>query len=173
MQSDFFPPGWAHSTAIYEVNVRQYTPEGTFDAFANHLPRLKAMGVQTLWFMPIHPIGKEKRLGTLGSYYSISDHKAINPEFGTMEDFKQLIATAHTLGFKVMIDWVANHTSWDHVWTKEHPDFYIRDSNGNFQPPYDWYDVIQIDHNNPAEQEAMMEAMEFWLRECEIGRAHV
>jgi alpha-amylase len=168
MQSFFLPPGWANSTTIYEVNMRQYTPEGTFNAFANHLPRLKAMGVQTLWFMPIHPIGKEKRLGTLGSYYSISDHKAINPEFGTMDDFKNLVTAAHTMGFKIMIDWVANHTSWDHVWTKAHPEFYIRDTNGNFQSPYDWYDVIQLDHNSQAEQEAMMEAMEFWIRECDI-----
>ncbi len=168
MQSFFSPPGWAHSTNIYEVNVRQYTHEGTFNAFAQHLPRLKDMGVQTLWFMPIHPIGKVKRIGTLGSYYSISDHKAVNPEFGTLDDFKRLIKTAHASGFKIMIDWVANHTSWDHVWTKEHPEFYAKDSHGNFHPPYDWSDVIQIDHNNQAEQEAMMDAMQFWIQECDI-----
>jgi glycosidase len=168
MHSDFSPPAWAHSTNIYEVNVRQYTPEGTFNAFANHLPRLKQMGVQTLWFMPIHPIGKERRIGTLGSYYSISDHKAINPEFGTMEDFKNLVTKAHSMGFKIMIDWVANHTSWDHVWTKEHPEYYAKDAEGNFHPPFDWSDVIQIDHACITEQEAMLEAMEFWIRECDI-----
>lgn len=168
MQSYFSPPGWANSTTIYEVNVRQYTPEGTFNAFANHLPRLRAMGVQTLWFMPIHPIGKEKRIGALGSYYSISDHKAVNPEFGTLDDFKRLIETAHSMGFKIMMDWVANHTSWDHVWTKEHPEYYAKDSDGNFHPPFDWSDVIQIDHNCMEEQEAMIEAMQFWIKEYDI-----
>lgn len=168
MQSVFSPPDWAHRGNIYEVNVRQYTPEGTFNAFSEHLPRLKAMGVQTLWFMPIHPIGKIKRLGTLGSYYSISDHKAVNPEFGNLDDFKKLVASAHSLGFKIMIDWVANHTSWDHVWTKEHPDYYEKDSQGNFHPPFDWSDVIQIDHNSVAEQDAMIDAMQFWIKECDI-----
>lgn len=168
MQSEFSPPEWTKSSNIYEVNLRQYTPEGTFNAFANHLPRLKAMGVQVLWFMPIHPIGKIKRLGTLGSYYSISDHKAVNPEFGVLDDFKKLIEAAHALGFKIMIDWVANHTSWDHVWTQEHPDYYERDSQGNFHPPFDWTDVIQIDHNSAAEQEAMLDAMQFWITECDI-----
>lgn len=168
MVSEFSTVAWGHSTNIYEVNVRQYTPEGTFNAFAQHLPRLKDMGVKTLWFMPIHPIGKEKRIGSLGSYYSISDHKAVNPEFGTSDDFKKLISAAHLSGFKILIDWVANHTSWDHVWTKEHPAYYIRDQYGNFQSPYDWHDVIQIDHNSMEEQVAMIDAMEFWVREFDI-----
>jgi glycosidase len=168
MPSTFQPLAWVHSTNIYEVNVRQYTHEGTFNAFASHLPRLKEMGVQTLWFMPIHPIGKEKRLGTLGSYYSISDHQAINPEFGTLDDFKQLVSSAQELGFKIIIDWVANHTAWDHVWTKEHLDFYEKDSSGNFHPPFDWEDVIQIDHKSIAEQAAMIDAMKFWVKECDI-----
>lgn len=168
MQQEFSPPGWALSTNIYEVNLRQYTTEGTFKAFASHLPRLKAMGVQTLWFMPVHPIGKMKRIGTLGSYYSISDHKAVNPEFGTLDDFKDIIIQAHSMGIRVMMDWVANHTSWDHVWTKDHPEYYVRDSHGNFQSPYDWQDVIQIDHNSIGEQQAMIEAMQFWVNECDI-----
>ena len=168
MPSVFQTLDWVCSTNIYEVNLRQYTHEGTFNAFARHLPRLKDMGVYTLWFMPIHPIGKIKRIGTLGSYYSISDHKAINPEFGSLDDFNKLISTAHEMGFKIIIDWVANHTAWDHVWTKEHPEFYVKDSHGNFQSPYDWNDVIQIDHNNLAQQEAMMDAMKFWIRECGI-----
>ncbi|OQY94520.1 MAG: 1,4-alpha-glucan branching protein [Sphingobacteriales bacterium UTBCD1] len=168
MQSEFLSPGWVHSTNIYEVNLRQYTAEGTFKAFANFLPGLKNIGVQTLWFMPVHPIGKVKRIGTLGSYYSISDHKAVNPEFGTLEDFKDLINLAHSMGFRIMMDWVANHTSWDHVWTGGHPEFYVRDSHGNFQSPYDWQDVIQIDHSSDGEQEAMMDAMQFWVEECAI-----
>ena len=177
MPSAFKTLDWVQKTNIYEVNVRQYTHEGTFNAFAKHLSGLKDMGVHTLWFMPIHPIGKIKRLGTLGSYYSISDHKAINPEFGTVEDFKALVNEAHQMGFKIMIDWVANHTAWDHVWTKEHPEFYLQDAEarlndevgqGNFVSPYDWKDVIQIDHSNTAQQEAMIDAMKFWVEECDI-----
>lgn len=168
MQSEFTPPGWAPNTNIYEVNLRQYTPEGTCHAFAAHLPRLKAMGVQTLWFMPIHPIGKVNRLGTLGSYYSISDHQAVNPEYGTLDDFKTLVEEAQKMGFKIMLDWVANHTAWDHVWTKTNPEYYVRDMYGNFQSPFDWKDVIQIDHNSEEEQEAMINAMQFWIQECNI-----
>jgi glycosidase len=157
-----------HTTNIYEVNLRQYTTEGTFNAFAKHLPRLKKMGVQTLWFMPIHPIGKEKRLGILGSYYSISDHKAVNPEFGTLDDFKRLISAAHKLGFKIIIDWVANHTSWDHIWAKKHSEFYEKDSGGNFHSPFDWEDVAQLDHKNAGQQAAMIDAMKYWVNECDI-----
>lgn len=168
MASEFKPVDWAYATNIYEINVRQYTTEGTFNAFANHLPRLKDMGVEILWFMPIHPIGEVKRIGSLGSYYSIKDYKAINPEFGSMADFKELVRSAHEMGFKVIIDWVANHTSWDHVWTTTHPDFYEKDWAGNFISPYDWGDVIQINHNNIAQQDAMIEAMRFWLMECDL-----
>src|ERR1700730_13001628 len=164
----FKPVAWAHVTNIYEVNTRQYSREGTFNAFAKDLSRLKEMGVQTLWFMPIHPIGEVKRIGSLGSYYSIKDHKAINPEFGTMDDFKRLVKQAHAIGFKMLIDWVANHTSWDHAWTKEHPEFYERDSTGGFRSPFDWQDVIQLDHHSGAEQDAMIDAMKFWIREAGI-----
>src|SRR4051812_38680069 len=115
MNSEFKTVDWAHSTNIYEVNLRQYTNEGTFKAFAEHLPRLKNMGVETLWFMPIHPIGLQNRKGSLGSYYSISDYKNVHPDYGSLEDFKQFVESAHKMGFKIMIDWVANHTSWDHV----------------------------------------------------------
>ncbi len=168
MNTLFKPVSWANTTNIYEVNVRQYTAEGTFNAFAKHLLRLKGMGVKTLWFMPIHPIGNVKRISTLGSYYSIKDYKAINPEFGVLDDFKKLVEQAHAFEFKVLIDWVANHTSWDHVWTNEHPDFYERDDSGNFKYPYDWNDVIQINHQNNEQQEAMIDAMKFWVNECDI-----
>jgi glycosidase len=164
----FQPAPWVCHTNIYEVNLRQFTAEGTFHAFARHLPRLKDMGVQTLWFMPLHPIGKSKRLGSLGSYYSISDHKAVNPEFGTLKDFQWLVQVAHDMGFKILMDWVANHTAWDHVWTASHPHFYIKDENGFFTSPYDWEDVIQLDHSNAAQQEAMLDAMQFWLTACDI-----
>ena len=168
MNPEFKTLDWARSSNIYEINVRQYTAEGTFNAFAKHLPRLKDMGVQILWFMPVHPIGKLNRLGSLGSYYSIQDYKAINPEFGSLDDFKELVLAAHELGLKVVIDWVANHTSWDHVWTSTHKDYYQLDGTGNFRSPYDWRDVIQINHESVPQQDAMIDAMKYWLLECDI-----
>ena len=159
----FTQPAFLRNSNFYEVNVRQYTPEGTFKAFEQHLPRLKDMGVEILWMMPIHPIGVEKRKGTLGSYYSIKNHRAINPEFGTEEDFKDLVIKVHSLGMKIIIDWVANHTSWDNVWTQTNPEFYVKDGEGNFIAPYDWGDVIQLDHNNGNEQDAMIDAMKYWI----------
>ena len=160
--------GWVTNTNIYEVNIRQYSPEGTFNAFAGSLPRLQDMGVEVLWFMPVHPIGKINRKGSMGSYYSIMDHKGINPEFGTAADFKNLVSQAHALGMKVIMDWVANHASWDHVWTKDHPAYFERDEQGNFKSPYDWSDVIQIDHHNAAQQDAMIDAMQYWVTGFDI-----
>lgn len=153
---------------MYEVNLRQYTNEGTFGAFEKELPRLKDMGIEVLWFMPVTPISREKRLGTLGSYYACSDYTSTNPEFGSIDDFRQLVQTAHRLGFKVLIDWVANHTGWDHRWTKEHPDFYKRNYEGNFYDPNGWEDVIDLNYDNPALRTAMIEAMRFWVTECDI-----
>ena len=153
---------------MYEVNIRQYTPEGTFNAFAQHLPRLREMGVKILWIMPIHPIGITKRKGIMGSYYSIQNHKAVNTEFGTDEDFKNLVLNVHALGMKIIIDWVANHTSWDNVWTKTNPEFFVKDEDGNFIAPYDWDDVIQIDHNNVNEQAAMIDAMQYWITDFDV-----
>ncbi|KAA3621967.1 MAG: hypothetical protein DWQ02_26815, partial [Bacteroidetes bacterium] len=109
-------PDWSEYASLYEVNVRQYTEEGTFEAFAKHLPRLRELGVDILWFMPIHPIGEKNRKEPMGSYYSVKDYKGINPEFGTLEDFKELVNKCHGLGFKVVIDWVANHSAWDIDW---------------------------------------------------------
>lgn len=162
-------PDWVRSTNIYEVNVRQYTAQGTFSAFEDHLPRLKDMGVHTLWFMPITPIAQKNRKGPLGSYYACSDYTAINPEFGTLEDFKRLVATAHRMGFKVIIDWVANHTGWDHRWTTEHPDYYLRDSaTKDFKIASGMDDIIELDFNNPEVVKAMIDAMKFWVKECDI-----
>ncbi|HEX7906120.1 MAG TPA: alpha-amylase family glycosyl hydrolase [Chitinophagaceae bacterium] len=169
MTSNFVPIDWVHTTNIYEVNVRQYTEAGTFNAFAASLPRLKDMGVHTLWFMPVQPVGKKNRKGTLGSYYSISDYLAINPEFGTLDDFKSVVKQAQSIGFKVIIDWVANHTSWDHVWTVEHPDFYSKDENGQFRPPYpDWADVIHLNYENKGLRNKMIDAMKYWINETGI-----
>ena len=109
-------PDWSRNAVIYEVNVRQYTPEGSFNAFARELPRLRDLGVDILWFMPIHPISEVNRKGTLGSYYAVADYKAVNPEFGTLDDFKRVVDRAHALGMKVIIDWVPNHTGCDNIW---------------------------------------------------------
>ena len=159
---------WVYDATIYEVNIRQYTPEGTFTAFCNHIPRLKELGVDILWFMPIQPIGKEKMKGTLGSYYSIQNYTQANPDFGTLDNFKQIVKVAHDNGMKVILDWVANHTSHDAVWTKEHKDWYATDSLGNIVSPYDWTDVAKLDYNNKDMREAMKQAMIFWLKETDI-----
>ncbi len=159
---------WMKDAVVYEVNVRQYTEEGTFNAFSEHLPRLKEMGVNVLWFMPIHPISSTKRIGPLGSYYSIKDYKGINHEFGTKEDFKKLVDKAHDMGFKVIMDWVANHTGWDHPWITNHPDWYVRDSKGNIKYPETWEDVAQLDYSNEEMRKEMIKAMKYWVKEFDI-----
>jgi len=162
-------PEWSMNANIYEVNVRQYTPEGTFEAFAEHLERLEDMGVDILWFMPIQPIGEKNRKGSLGSYYSIKDYTAANPEFGTLADFQQIVDEAHARGMYVILDWVANHTAWDHYWTETNPDFYETDEDGNFHPPNeDWSDVLQLDYENEALRDAMIGEMRFWVEEIGI-----
>ena len=161
-------PSWSYGATIYEVNIRQYTPEGTFAAFEKHLPRLQELGVKILWLMPIHPIGELERKGSLGSYYSIKDYKGVNPEFGTFDDFKRLVNRAHELDMKVIIDWVANHTSHDNHLVFEHPDWFTRDSVGNLISPFDWSDVVQLDYNNQDLREYMIGALEFWVKEANI-----
>lgn len=160
---------WSRSATIYEINTRQYTPEGTFKAFAQSLPKLKEMGIGILWFMPIHPIGVLNRKGSLGSYYSVKDYTAVNPELGTAEDFKSVVKQAHNLGMYVIIDWVANHTAWDNVWTKTHPDFFTKDRNGKFVPPVaDWSDVIDLNYDNKELWYSMRDAMKYWIEEYDI-----
>jgi cyclomaltodextrinase / maltogenic alpha-amylase / neopullulanase len=162
-------PEWSKNATIYEVNIRQCTPEGTIKAFEKQLPGIKKMEIDILWLMPINPIGKLNRKGTLGSYYSISDYKAVNPEYGTLDDLKKLVKEAHKMGMKVILDWVANHSSWDNVWTKTNPDFYTKDSAGNFKPPVaDWTDVIGFNYKNPKLWVAMEDAMEYWIKECDV-----
>jgi len=156
-------PGWIMQGNIYEVNVRQYTPQGTFNAFAKSLDRLKAMGVQTVWFMPINPISKVDRKGSLGSYYAVSNYTTINPEFGNFNDFRQLVKTIHAKGMKVIIDWVPNHTGADHYWIKKRPNFYVKDKNGKPAIPYGWDDTRQLDYKNREMQDSMINAMKFWL----------
>lgn len=160
---------WINNTNVYEVNLRQYTKEGTFNAFSRELPRLKEMGVSTLWFMPITPIAQKNKKGSLGSYYACSDYTAINPEFGTLDDFKALVKQAHSMGFKVIIDWVANHTGWDHVWTKTHPEYYEKDSaTKDFKIASGMDDIIELDYKNPDMRKAMIDAMKYWVTECDI-----
>jgi len=162
--SEVVHPEWSKNSVLYEVNVRQYTDEGTFNAFAKHLPRLKALGVDVLWFMPTFPIGFLNRKGELGSYYSVKDFMDVNPEFGTLDDFKAVINKAHELGMYVMLDWVPNHTSWDNALATEHPDWYKKDSLGKFIAPYDWTDVIQLDWSQKGLQDYMVEALAFWVK---------
>jgi alpha-amylase len=169
MSYDFKPLDWTHNTNIYEVNIRQYTKEGSFKAFMNDLPRLRDMGVQTLWFMPITPIAQKNKKGVLGSYYAASDYVSVNPEFGTLDDFRILVREAHGQGFKVIIDWVANHTGWDHKWTIEHPDYYEKDAaTGDFKIASGMDDIIELNFHNPELVAEMIEAMQFWVRECNI-----
>jgi alpha-amylase len=168
MSSEFKTVDWAAGSNIYEVNVRQYTDEGTFKAFEKELPRLSEMGVEILWFMPVTPISLEKRQGSLGSYYACCDYTSINPEFGSLNDFKKVVNTAHELGMKVIIDWVANHTGYDHQWTIEHPEFYKKNKQGAFYDAFGWVDVIDLDYSNAELRETMIEAMRFWLKECKI-----
>ena len=168
MDSEFHPPEWAVDSNIYEVNLRQYTAEGSFQAFAKHLPRLRDMGVEILWFMPVTPISLLGRLGTLGSYYACSDYLTTNPEFGTIEDFQKLIVEAHQLGLKILIDWVANHTGRDHVWTTKHPEYYKKNAEGQFFDANGWADVIDLDYDSPALQTEMINCMRFWVENCHI-----
>jgi glycosidase len=168
MDSFFHPLPWSADSNIYEVNLRQYTPEGTFRAFETHLPRLRDMGIEMLWFMPITPISLKGRIGSLGSYYACSDYLSVNSEFGVLEDFKSLVQSAHRLGFKVLIDWVANHTGWDHRWTIEHPEFYRRNADGNFFDAHGWQDVIDLNYELPLLHETMIQCMKFWVDTCDI-----
>lgn len=166
---DFRPPEWSYDQAIYEMNVRQYTEEGNFKAFEKHLPRLKELGADILWLMPIHPIGEKNRKGTLGSYYSVRDYKAVNPEFGTLDEFKYLVKMIHKMGMYVIIDWVANHTAWDNQWIEEHPEYYTQDSLGNIiSPNPDWTDVADLNDDNKELWTEMIDALKFWVEECDI-----
>jgi alpha-amylase len=159
---------WTESAVIYEVNIRQYTPEGTINAFVEQLPKLKAMGVNILWLMPIFPIGEKNRKGSLGSYYSVKDYMAVNPELGTMEDIDNLIKEAHGLDMYVILDWVANHTAWDNPLMDQHPDWYKKDSLGKILSPYDWTDVAQLNYDNKELRNYMVDAMKFWVEEEDV-----
>ena len=162
-------PLWSRNAVIYELNIRQITAEGTFRAAMGQLPRLKQLGVDVLWLMPIYPVGEEARKGSLGSYYSVRDYCDVNSEFGTMEEFDALVAEAHRLGLKVLLDWVANHTSRDAKWLTEAPaDWYERDESGEAKVPWDWSDTAQLNYANRAVWQGQIDAMSFWLREHDV-----
>jgi len=167
-------PEWVKKSVIYEINTRQYSPEGTFKALEADLPRIKDLGIDVLWLMPIFPIGEKNRKFTegaktsLGSYYSVKDYRLINPEFGTADDFKSFVAKAHMMGFKIIIDWVANHTSRDNLWIADHPDWYKKDKNGNIAAPFDWTDCAQLDYSKKELRKSMIAAMIFWVKNFDI-----
>jgi glycosidase len=166
---------WSRRAVVYEVNVRQFTPEGTLRAIEPHLPRLKSLGVDVIWLMPVQPIGRKNRKGTMGSYYSISDYTAINPEFGTMADFDALVAAAHREGLKVLLDWVPNHTAFDHPWITQHKDWYVTRADGtivnardNEGHDTDWTDVAELNYDNPELRRAMIDAMRWWIEKGHV-----
>jgi len=164
-------PEWSKDATMYELNVRQFSKEGTFNAIIPHLPRLKKMGIDVVWLMPIQPIGVKNRKGSLGSYYAVKDYKAVNPEFGSMDDFKKLVKSVHDLDMKIIIDWVANHSSPDNVWVDQgHKDWYTLDSAGNLQPTIgtDWWDVADLNYDNKEMRNAMIDAMKFWVTETNL-----
>lgn len=169
-------PDWHKNATIYEVNMRQFTPEGTFQSFESHIPRLKEMGIDILWFMPINPISVKNRKGEMGSPYAIADYKAVNPDMGTMDDFKHMLQAIHDAGMYCIIDWVPNHTGWDNPWITEHPDWYTQDKDGNIIDPIDyntgkswgWTDVADLNYDNQEMRLAMIDAMKWWITDVGI-----
>ena len=162
-------PEWVAHATIYEVNVRNFTPEGSFRAFEKHLPHLQQMGIGIVWLMPVHPIGEVERKGPLGSPYAVRVYFAVNPEFGTLDDLRHLVQAAHALGMKVILDWVANHTSRDNALIAEHPNWYQHDAAGQLIPPVaDWTDVVALDYRNREMRRYMIEALAWWIREADI-----
>ena len=194
-QEDFQPINdqVMESAVIYEANIRQYSPEGTLDAFTKDIPQLKELGVKIIWLMPVYPISLKNRKATpdksiedidepnkeekyLGSYYAIADYTAINPNFGNLQDFEELVETAHDNDMYVILDWVANHTGWDHHWMEEHPEYYTKDEDGNITDPinpdtgekWGWTDVADLDYDNKDLWDAMKDEMKFWVEKYDV-----
>ncbi len=163
-------PEWSKNATIYQINTRQFTPEGTFKAAETQLPRLKDLGADILWLMPIHEIGKVNRKGTLGSPYAVKDYYSVNPEFGNLDDLKHFVSAAHNLDMHVILDWVPNHTAWDSVLMSEHPEWFDRDWKGDFHPTpwWNWTDIVDLDYLQPGLRKYMTEAMKFWVTEAGI-----
>ncbi|WP_432381407.1 alpha-amylase family glycosyl hydrolase [Duganella sp. P38] len=170
-------PAWSRSSNVYEVNLRQYSQEGTLNALTADLPRLKKLGVDIIWLMPLHPIGEQNRKGALGSYYAVKDYTAVNPEFGSLDDVRKLVKQAHALGMHVILDWVGNHTACDHPWAAQHPDWYKKNEQGQIAAvsfkngageTEQWADVIGLDYGNKELWPAMTSAMAFWVRDVGV-----
>jgi glycosidase len=161
---------------IYEANIRQYSSEGTFEAFTKNIPELKKLGVNIIWLMPIHPISVKNRKGKLGSPYSVDDFRKTNPDFGTAEDFDSLVETAHANGMYVVIDWITNQTGWNHRWINEHPEYYVRNEKGEILDPsnsktgesWGWTDVAELNYDNPELRQKMIQEMLYWIRTHQI-----
>ena len=168
-QNNYTHPEWSYSAILYEMNVRQLTAEGTLRAAENRLEFLREMGIDAIWLMPVYPIGEVERKGSLGSYYSISDYKAINPEFGDMADFDSFVAKAHSLGMKVLLDWVANHTARDAKWLKtKSADWYEREEDGTAKVPWDWTDTAKLNYSNRDVWRGQIDAMRFWIEKHNV-----
>ena len=163
-------PDWVKNATIYELNIRQFSQEGTFKAIEKQLPRLKKMGINIIWLMPVQPIGVVNRKGSLGSYYSVKDYLKVNPEFGTDADFRSLVKAIHAQEMYVILDWVANHSSWDNMLATQHPEWYTKSREGRFQPtPWrDYDDIIDFDYSQPGLRKYMTEALKFWVKEYDI-----
>lgn len=163
-------PQWSRDAVIYQLNQRQLTAEGTFAAAEAHLSRIRGLGATIVWLMPINPIGEQQRKGELGSPYAVQDYYRVNPEFGDLDDLRHFVTTAHELGLHVILDWVANHTAWDNVLVRDHPEWYSRNWRGDFTPTpwWDWDDVIDLDYSNPGLRRYMTEAMAYWVREAGV-----
>ena len=163
-------PEWSKNAIIYQINTRQFTPEGTFRAAEKQLPRLKELGVDIVWLMPINKIGVRNRKGTLGSPYAVQDYYSVNPEFGTLDDLKHFVDAAHQQHMSVILDWVANHTAWDNVLVSQHPEWYMRDWKGDFTPTpwWDWSDIINLDYSHEGLRKYMTDALKYWVREANI-----
>jgi glycosidase len=170
-------PAWSRSSNVYEVNPRQFSKEGTLNAVTASLPRLKQMGVDIVWLMPIHPIGQKNHKGTLGSYYAVQDYSAVNPDYGTIDDLRKLVKQAHALGMHVIIDWVGNHTAWDNPWVTQHPDWFKKNDKGEIYSvtfkneaggTEEWSDVVGLDYDNKELWKGMTDAMAFWVKDVGI-----
>lgn len=163
-------PEWSKNAAIYQLNTRQFSEEGTFKAAQKQLTRLKELGIDIIWLMPIQTIGEKNRKGSLGSPYSVKDYYTVNPEFGTLQDLKDFVEAAHDQNMYVILDWVANHTAWDNELVINHPDWYDRDYKGDFRPTpwWDWSDIIDLDYNKPEVRQYMTEALKYWVKEANI-----
>jgi len=160
---------WVKNALIYEVYLRSFSKEGTLKALESRIPELKKLGVTVVWLMPIHPVGKINRKGTLGSPYSVQDYYGINPEFGTLDDFKSLVSTVHHQGLKIIIDLVANHTAWDNPMLNEHPEWYTHNASGKIiSPNPDWTDVADLNYDSPELRMYMITMMKYWVHDIGI-----